>query len=140
MTNYLRSPDVILSCDGPSCLQLPDKAPRVFVPSKTPTQKDHAPLTLAFPHLHYCVVHWETHMKLDDLLTDKVKARFEDQARRVRPHDFVCDFDAALVQPIDVHSPEYGAYMARIGLKTDGLGYEIHQTLKKRLSGAVGFL
>lgn len=115
------------------CMALPDRAPLVYVPSKTP--EAHKPLTLAFPHVHYCETHWNEDMKLSDFLDQKARAKFEAQAKRIRPHDFTCNFEAALIVPIDVFSPEYRAYMERIGLKADGIGWAISKPLARALAG-----
>lgn len=125
-----RTPDVMLKCDGPRCLAIPTKAPRVYVPCTD--GQHHIPLTLAFPHISYCEKCWNEHMKLDDLLTDKAKARFEELGRKLWPHGIKPDFDAALVQPIDVYSAEYGAYLERLGFKVDGLGFSFHQRVDRR--------
>ena len=45
-----------------------------------------------------------------------------------RPQDGKPDFDAALIEPINLYSPEYGAYMQRLGFNLDGLGYSMHRT------------
>lgn len=127
----MRAPDVVMTCDHPGCLAIPDMAPRIYVPSKTAEEKGHGALTLAFPHLHYCKAHWDTDVRLDPLLTDKVKGRFEDLAKKVRPIDFKCDFDAALIEPLSVYTPEYGRYMQRLGFHIDGLGYSLHQSMQR---------
>lgn len=77
-------------------------------------------------------------MKLDDLLTDKTKARFEELGRKLWPQGIKPDFDAALVEPIEIYSAEYGAYMARLGFSLDGLGFSLHT--KKRASGRTGWI
>jgi len=136
MTSLLRSPDVVLSCNHFGCLKLPDRAPRIYVPAKAPGTENHRhpPVTLAFPHLHYCDVHWESDMRLDELLTDQAKRKIEERGRSIWPHGVLPDFDAALIQPIDVFSPEYRAYMERIGLEADGIGWKMTTGLRRALA------
>jgi len=125
MTSLVRAPDIVPQCDHPGCLAIPDLAPRIFVPSKA--GQHYRALTLAFPHLHYCRPHWESDVTLAKLLDDRAKARFEDRARKVWPHDGVPDFEAALVEPLGIWTPEYEQYMKRLGFNTDGLGFSMHQ-------------
>lgn len=125
MTSAVRTPDMVLQCDHPGCLAIPVVAPRIFVPAQSLWMPKHKYLTLSFPHLHYCDAHWETDVKLDRLLDDRVKARFEALAKKLWPHDVKPNFDAALIEPLNVFSPEYGHYMKRLGFKLDGLGYSL---------------
>lgn len=133
----MRTPDVLLRCDGTGCLAIPTKAPRVYVPASDQRYK---PVTLGFPQISYCESCWERHMKLNDLLTDKTKTRFEEMGRKLWPHGVKPDFDAALIQPIEVYSAEYGRYMERLGFKTDGLGFSLHSSTEKRSSGKTGWI
>ena len=125
MTDFARSPDLIPSCNSTGCLQIPSKAPILYVPAKVGIEGLHPlqPVTLRFPHMHYCDDHWESDMKLDLLLTDAVKARVEERGRKIWPHGIVPDFDAALINPWDVFSPEYVAYMRKLGFEVDGMGF-----------------
>jgi hypothetical protein len=118
-------PDVLLKCDGPGCIAIPDKAPRIYCPAKG--EHRYVPVTLAFPQISYCEACWNKHMKLDELLTTEVKTRIEERAKKIWPHGVVPDFDAALVEPISVYTPEYAQYMERLGFRTDGLGFSLHQ-------------
>lgn len=126
----MRTPDVTFSCESPGCKGVPTLAPRLYVPSKH--GQHYKALTLAFPNLHYCDAHWQSSMRLSLLLDDKAKARFEALARKVWPHDGIPDFDAALIEPISLYSPEYGAYMQRLGFSIDGLGYSMHNKMQRR--------
>jgi len=130
----VKQPQVVLNCEHPGCLAVPTKAPRIYCPAKGIGTENHQydPVSLAFPHLHYCQKHWDEELKLDNLLDDKAKARLEDRGRKIWPQGIRCDFDAALIQPINVHSPEYGQYMERIGLSIDGLGYSLWGTMERR--------
>lgn len=131
----MKQPDLVLRCDGTRCLALPKVAPRLFVPGKTSTGQPalrQPAITLAFPHLSYCDKCWGEARLFDILLTDKVKARFEERGRKIWPMGISCDFDAAFLQPISVFSPEYGQYMRRIGLNIDGLGYSLHNNVHRR--------
>lgn len=131
------TPDVVLSCDGTNCLAIPRLAPQIYVPAKSADAGNHRypEVTLAFPHLHYCNECWNREMRLSTLLTGKAKAKIEERGRKIWPQGVKPDFDAALIRPIEVHSPEYGAYMERLGLKIDGLGYSLHKTIRRRRSG-----
>lgn len=134
----MRPPDLVLKCDGLRCIAIPTKAPRVFVPSSHGQKQE--PLTLAFPHLSYCDACWNKYMKLDDLLTDKIKGRFEDLAKKLWPHGIKPDFDCALIQPIEVHSAEYGRYLRRLGFVVDGLGFSLHTNIQKQKSALRGWI
>lgn len=90
-------------------------APRIYVPSKTQQAPGHDPLRMMTP-LHYCELH-QGALKLDEILTDKVKADFEDQARKARPLDFKCDFDSAFVHYVSIFSSEYKTWLARLDKK-----------------------
>ena len=125
----MRTPDVVFKCEAPGCTDIPTLAPRVYVPSKD--GQHYKALTLSFPHLHYCDAHWQSTMRLSLLLDDKAKARFEALARKVWPQDGKPDFDAALIEPINLYSPEYGAYMQRLGFNLDGLGYSMHNKVRR---------
>lgn len=123
----MKAPDVVLSCDHTGCLAIPTLAPRIFVPAGELWKQEHEKLTLAFPHLHYCDAHWETDVALDRLMTSKIRARFEDLAKKLWPHGVKPNFNAALIEPIRIWTPEYAAYMARLGFRTDGLGFSMHR-------------
>ncbi len=122
-----RPPDVLLKCDGPGCLAIPSKAPRIYCPAKG--EHRHVPVTLAFPHISYCDACWDKHMKLDDLLDSRAKTRIEERGKRIWPQGVVPDFDAALIEPIHIYTPEYAAYMERLGFRIDGLGFSLHKPL-----------
>jgi len=128
----MRAPDVTFKCEAAGCLEVPVLAPRIYVPSKH--GQHYKALTLSFPHLHYCQTHWDAQMRLSLLLDDRTKARFEALARKVWPQDGLPDFDAALIEPVSLYSAEYGAYMERIGLSIDGLGYSFHHRMKRGLA------
>lgn len=136
MSDPIRAPDVVLQCEHTGCLAIPDLAPRIYCPAKATGTENHRypPVTLAFPHLHYCKPHWETDVRLDALLTDQVKARIEERGRKIWPHGVVPDFDAALIEPIGIWTPEYEQYMTRLGFKTDGLGYSMWRDGGRALS------
>jgi len=127
----LKIPDVLLKCDGTGCLAIPTKAPRLYCPAKG--EHRYPPVTLAFPHISYCEECWNKYMKLDDLLTEQVRARVEDRGKKIWPHDIKPDFEAALINPIEIYSPEYGAYMERLGFRVDGLGFSLGQVVHPRM-------
>ena len=132
----MRAPHLVLTCDGGGCRAIPTKAPRLYCPAKVTGAANHLydPVTLAFPGLNYCEPCWNTKMRLSLLLTDKVKARIEAKGKQIWPQWVKPDFDAALIEPIDVFSPEYGAYMERLGYRIDGMGYSLHRRLRRRPS------
>lgn len=134
MTNLLKPPDVVPQCEHAGCLALPDLAPRLYCPAKAlgPGNHRYPAITLAFPHLHYCAAHWQTDVFLHTLLTDKVRRRFEERGKKIWPHDVKPDFDAALIEPIGIWTPEYAAYMARMGFRTDGLGFSLWRGGKRQ--------
>lgn len=88
-----------------SCMAPPEVSPRVYVPSKTQQAPGHENLRM-MTTLHYCRTHIGE-FKIDDFLTDAIKATFEKAARVQRPIDFKCDFDAAFVHYVDIFTPEY---------------------------------
>ncbi len=133
MTSAVRTPGIIPQCEHPGCLAIPDLAPRIYCPAKG--EHRHPAVTLAFPHLHYCKPHWDSDVKLDNLMDDKVKARIEHRGRKIWPQGIVPDFDAALLEPLGIWTPEYAAYMRRLGFETDGLGFSMWQTMERRNSG-----
>lgn len=121
----MKAPDVVLSCECTGCMAIPELAPRIYVPAKATGAENHhhTAVTLAFPHLHYCKAHWETHVTLATFLDEKARSRIEERGKKIWPQGVRPDFDAALIEPLGVWSAEYGRYMERIGLKVDGLGY-----------------
>lgn len=139
----MKQPDIVLSCDHPGCMAIPMLAPRIYVPAKGTTAREfhkYPQVTLAFPRLHYCHAHWNETMRLSLLLDDRVKARIEERGRKIWPQGVRPDFDAALIEPIEVHSPEYGAYMKRLGFQIDGLGYSLFDTMRRRRGQGSMFL
>lgn len=100
-------------CDHIGCKIEPRRAPRLIVPSKTWTEPDHHPLKM-MTTLHYCELH-KGELKVAHLLTGKVKADFEAIAKKKRPIDFKCDFDAAFIEFVLVTTPEYRDFMIRLG-------------------------
>lgn len=88
------------------CANPPMWAPRIVVPSKTQMAPGHKHLHLDMK-LHYCAAH-HGELKLDDLLAaPAVKPALEKHAKRARPIDFKCDFDAAHLVYVSIFSPEY---------------------------------
>jgi hypothetical protein len=94
------------------CLTPPSVSPRIYVPSKTQMAPGHANLRMTTP-LHYCDAHVGT-LTIDAFLTDKIKADFETAAKRARPIDFKCDFDNAFIHYVNIFTPEYMAYVAKL--------------------------
>jgi hypothetical protein len=111
-------PGVELQCDFMvshfhRCKNTPMRAPRVVVPSKTWLEPGHTPLKM-FTTLHFCEQHKGT-VKLEDLMPEKVRVDFEATAKRKRPLDFKCDFDAAFIEWVLVTTPEYRQFCAALG-------------------------
>lgn len=131
MVALTRAPDIVPQCEHPGCLAIPDTAPRIYTPAKG--EHRYRPVRLSFPHLHYCQVHWDTDVTLDALLDDRTKARIEERGKKIWPHGVVPDFDAALIEPIGIWTPEYERYMQRLGFKTDGLGFSMHRAFSGRM-------
>lgn len=101
-------------CDHFGCKNTPMRAPRVLVPSQTPLAIEHPPLRM-FTSLHYCEVH-KGEVKIGDLLSPKVKADFEEAAKRKRPIGFKCDFEAATIEYVLITTPEYRRFQAALGV------------------------
>lgn len=88
------------------CRNAPMWAPRIVVPSKTQDAPGHKHLHLDMK-LHFCAVH-HGELKLDDLLAaPQIKPALEKHAKRARPLDFRCDFDAAHLVYVSIFSPQY---------------------------------
>lgn len=101
-------------CDHLGCKHEPTRGPRLVVPSRTWWEPEHRALKM-MTTLHYCELH-RGDVVVADLLSAKVRADFEAIAKRKRPIDFRCDFDAAFIEPLLVTTPEYRAWMARIDI------------------------
>lgn len=99
-----------------TCKNTPTRAPRLIVPSRTPLACGHRPLRL-FTTLHYCELH-KGEVSAEDLLRPRVKADFEALARRARPLDFKCDFEAAWIDYVLTTTPEYRRFEQ--GLRASG--------------------
>lgn len=111
---------MIMHCDimilGRPCPLSARNAVRVVVPAVEFLTPSHQPLRM-FTTLHYCDRHWDAKpVKLEDLLGPKQKAEFESIARMKRPHGYKCDFEGAFIERILTTTPEYQAYMAKLGL------------------------
>jgi hypothetical protein len=91
----------ILPCRHPA-----DHAPRLMVPSMTQSAPGHDHMRIDFRDHHYCAKH-VGELRLDDLLTDRLKAMIEQQAKRKRPIDFKCNFDAAHLVYVSIFTPAY---------------------------------
>lgn len=78
---------------------------RIMVPSKTQLAPGHhhVPVTTT---LNVCETH-HGEFSLDHLLTDQVKHAAETMAKKNRPMDFRCDFDAAHLVYVAVYAPQY---------------------------------
>lgn len=89
------------------------RAPRLVVPSRTPEVLGHFPLK-RFTTLHYCELH-KGELKVEDLLTAKLKRALEADARAERPLGFRCDFDSAVIDFVLTTTPEYRHFLHKLG-------------------------
>lgn len=85
------------------------QSPRIYVPSRTQNAPGHDNLRMT-TNLHYCDAH-AGELKIEQFLTDRIKADFEATARKKRPIDFKCDFDNAFIHYVQIFSPEYMTYI-----------------------------
>lgn len=104
-----------MRCDTAGCLLPATVTPAIFVPSRTPFADGHRQLRM-FTTLHCCAGHLGM-FKLDELLNDRQKANFEAVAKKARPIDFICDFDAAHLTYTDVASGSYQAFLAQLEVR-----------------------
>ncbi|HEY2068272.1 MAG TPA: hypothetical protein VGG48_01860 [Rhizomicrobium sp.] len=95
---------VIAGCPNPVLYGL-----RIHVPSKTQDAPGHAQARMSLT-VHCCELH-KGAFKLDDLLTDKLKAAIEEFGRRARPIDWKPDFDSAFLQYVDVYGAQYKNFL-----------------------------
>lgn len=104
-----------MRCDGVSraligCLEPVAWGVRIHVPSRTQLAPDHAQVrmttTLMTCHTHKGV------LKLDDVLSEKMRADIEAFAKKARPIDWKPDFEAAFIQYVDVYGDEYKRFVA----------------------------
>lgn len=89
-----------------NCRTPGDQAPRLIVPSRTQMAPGHAHVHVDFRDHHFCHAHIGE-LKLDTLLTDRLKRQIEDHVKRIRPIDFKCGFDAAHLVYVSIFTPEY---------------------------------
>ena len=61
--------------------------------------------------LHCCEEH-RGFLDRESFIDDKIKALFEDAAKRKRPIGFKCEFQNAFIDYVDVRSREYQAFLA----------------------------
>jgi hypothetical protein len=106
-----------MRCDGVSRVLIGCSQPvlygvRIHVPSRTQFAPDHAQVRITLT-LHTCALHREA-FKLDDLLSDGIKEQVERFAKAKRPIDWKPDYDAAFIQYVDIHSPEYARFVRSI--------------------------
>ena len=112
MSEPVRYPHLVMSCDHVGCKAVVRFAPRILVPSVSWFDPSHRPLRM-MTTLHYCQLHWPE-FTLADALTPALKLRFEAAARKARPIGFKPDFDKARVEPVLVTTPEYRAFLAHL--------------------------
>ncbi len=92
-------------------------APQINVPATDQAPPDHR-LIRMMTTVHYCEQHWGE-LRIDEFLTDAMKRRFEDYARRARPLTFKCDFAAAFIVQVPIFSPAYKRFLRQIEIKAD---------------------
>jgi hypothetical protein len=115
---------LIMHCDvyvhGAPCTNTPRNAPRVIVPAVDWMEPGHIPVRM-MTKLHLCDIHWEQGVyKLEDFLTDRIKAEMEALAKRARPHGYKLDFDNAFLERVLTTTPEYRQYMQSWGMAYAG--------------------
>lgn len=99
------------------CRIPPTRSPRLLVPAKAlagagvDLGRDYRHLHADFVTIHYCHRH-EGELTLETVWRTypRLKADLEAGAKRRRPHDFKCDFDAAHIVYVDIFSPQYKAF------------------------------
>lgn len=108
---------LVMRCDHPGCNNQVHRAPRIVVPSQTPFEPLHRPIKV-MTELHFCQPH-ATDKALDPqaYLTPREKANIEQIARQHRPAEFKPDFEAAVVQWVLVTTPEYRAFLQKLGVR-----------------------
>jgi hypothetical protein len=100
---------VVMVCDAPGCLRQVRRAPRIVIHSTTPLAPGHRPFKVMTP-LHYCDQHF-TCFDPREWLNDANKRRVEAALKRIRPPDFLPDFERPVTEPVLVTTPEYLAFM-----------------------------
>lgn len=115
---------LIMHCDvyfgTVPCANTPRNAPRIIVPAVDWMEPGHIPVRM-MTKLHLCDIHWaEGIYKLDDFLTDRIKAEMEQLAKVARPHGYKLDFDKAFLERVLTTTPEYRGYMKQWGMAYAG--------------------
>lgn len=108
MTFY---PGLHFDCDfrtdaGQRCLRWVTCAPRVVIPDSLAF---HRPIRI-MTDLHACDLH-QTAFDVRTYLSAERRAKIEREAKRVRGDTFRPDFDAAMVEPVLVTTPEYRDFL-----------------------------
>lgn len=106
---------LVMNCDHPGCRNVPDRAPRIVIPSATPFALGHKPIKV-MTTLHFCLPHQEGSFQPATWLTAHNKSRVEEVARARRPRGFRPDFEAATVEMLLVTTPEYHDYLKAMGI------------------------
>lgn len=99
------------------CTNSVARGPRLVVPSQSPQILGHRPLK-RFTTLHYCEMH-KGEIKVEELLTPRLKRELEADARVERPLGFKCDFEKAGIDYVLCTTPEYREFLRRLG--SDGI-------------------
>ena len=120
-----RAPELVLSCNAAGCLALPEWTPRLYVPARAEGEENHQhrPIRMMIVDVHFCEPHWEMYASLDSILRAEIKARIEERGKQIWPHGVRPDFDAAFIDKVGIYTVEYVRFIARLGYRTDGLGF-----------------
>lgn len=108
-----------------ACSKPPSWSPRVIVPSRTQMAEGHRHLHLDLVQLHYCDDHMGE-LKVDEILArPRVKGMLEDHAKKTRPADFKCDFEAAAhIVYVNIFTPEYKLFTVIQAMKSREAAYQ----------------
>lgn len=107
---------LVMVCDHPGCRRVPDRAPRMAIPSRTPNEPGHKAVRI-MTDLHYCLPHHHGAFDPAVWLSDANKAMVEAQMAPRRPADFKPDFEAVRVEWLLVTTPEYHEFLRKRGIQ-----------------------
>lgn len=105
-------PGLLINCDHLGCQLAPRWVPQIWVPEPGWVAIDTTKRGIKkYMPLHFCDAH-KTDFDFDDLLTDKVKAAFEDMAI-ARWGSRKLNFENGWMIWVDVRDPDYVAWLAQ---------------------------
>lgn len=114
---YIENPDLVMRCDISPCARQVNYAPCIHVPA-TVRVLMHRPFPI-MTTLHFCDQHKDAFnaASAQVYLSDAIKKRAETAIKAKRPWTFRPDFDKATVEMKLVTTPEYRAFLDRIGAR-----------------------